>query len=317
MNEPLSFEEVTETLTRIGVPFVQAHDWGKQGTEVRHEFKVPLLTSIGIQMSSDEWVQTCSRDGDFYIGGCCGTTAAAQDIMQGVFRDERYIPAEDFAHLAALLTDHDPMAEEPFTFQGTIPRETLVGLSVETYREDLTPWAKMAFLWQLTRDHLLHKVPTPVSYPDPLKESYRVVSSHMMIFRWESIFDRHDESKIETERRSLVKATQRGLVIPHLRRVLEAYEALPQTEVLAYGIVHLDKESLIIADVGSGPMVYPTEEDAKRVFRSWLTAEEKGEEYLPNRSEGSVFNRFGIRPVQVSSQTGFQILDAVPTPEVK
>lgn len=307
MSKKLSFPEVVAQLNRLGLPYSQKTDYGKKGTEERHEFDVPFLWGVTLIMTFQEWFETCTRDGEHYIGPCCGTTGRAQDIIQEVFREGGFFSAEDLTRLGHTLSHHDERPSAEFCFTREPSRDALLDLSPTGY-QDLDPWTKMAFLWHLTRDYLLLSVPQEKGAREPLREAFTQVRTTCDIISWEMLFDR-SLSETEASRAKLLRSLTMANLIPHLKVMLAAFEEIPFKEVPCFALCH--KDSKEVAEMVSGPAIWETAKEAKRTLDIWVEAEKEGEENIPDREEKPILERFGIFHVIVNPREGVKVLDEV------
>lgn len=66
---------------------------------------------IGDVVTSDEWVRATQREGDDYIGPCCGNTGYCQDVLASVYRDGGLIKNGDLLGIGVNLSGHDGYEE--------------------------------------------------------------------------------------------------------------------------------------------------------------------------------------------------------------
>src|SRR4051812_19523177 len=85
---------------------------GEPGVDrTRYEI-LDTASSVHLPLSGDQWMSMAQRGGPDYIGGCCGNLSAAQDIMNGVFRDDGWIDGNDFLTIGQYVGGHDGFEED-------------------------------------------------------------------------------------------------------------------------------------------------------------------------------------------------------------
>src|ERR1035437_7587895 len=111
-----------ELLRGVGVIVTHDEKWVGEVGKGRHP--EPLLGTIlatYLPLSPAEWCSLAMREGENYVGGCCGNMSALQDVINGVFRDSGTVNSATLLSIAELALDHDvfeefsPLSDEEFS----------------------------------------------------------------------------------------------------------------------------------------------------------------------------------------------------------
>jgi len=88
----VDFKQRCVLLTAFGCEINQEHEYRTdKETGARAEHNVNLFRNILLPFTAQEWCSICMREGEDYLGGCCGNMSAMQDIIQEVFRNSGFI----------------------------------------------------------------------------------------------------------------------------------------------------------------------------------------------------------------------------------
>ena len=107
----MNFAERKALLETIGIHAVQARDYRPVAPDQPHN-RVPhpidIFTAFKPPFTADEWLAIAQRDGDQYIGGCCGQSGAIQDVVCGWFRDGGQVKIRELADKAEAALHNKP-----------------------------------------------------------------------------------------------------------------------------------------------------------------------------------------------------------------
>ena len=89
-------EKILELLEKRGMEINRDYEYEHTDTPaghvgVRHDKKE--IQSIEIPLTDEEWCSLCMRDGQRYMGECCGQTGQVQDILNDLFRESGIVDA--------------------------------------------------------------------------------------------------------------------------------------------------------------------------------------------------------------------------------
>jgi hypothetical protein len=184
----MDFETVTNLLKKLGVKYIQDYEYrGKPPN--REEFQIPLITYVNFNFTKIEWFEVASNEGKGYIGGCCGQTSAAQDLISKWFRfDSTGIPVRELEELAYIMKSHDGVEEiDPelprITFAGLDrPVEEVVEICAPKWKQ-MWPLDRMALVWHIIKDVCKTK-PVHVGKTKERSEVERAISMAEICLRY-------------------------------------------------------------------------------------------------------------------------------------
>lgn len=260
---------------------------GAPGTPERHSVPIPnKIKGVRLPFTPAEWCQIAMRDGDSYIGGCCGTSGAMQDIICATFRESGWIEAEDMQRLADLAEGHGgyewwfkPLAQESFD-------------KAASKWPAIPVWTKMGFVWHAVREKL--------SFDDKPEADYMIgrqdlsdqqvfaaVQGAMHIFRYEDLFNK---DKGSPDQEAANKALVVARLLPAVRRLLTILKGRhkPFKGFAVVSAEHPDE----IAQNGYGLAIYGSASRCDEMIRRW-TKEDRDLELK-------------ARPIQIDETGGVQ-----------
>lgn len=302
----MEFDRVKEVLDRLQVRFCQDFEWRGEIPD-RQAFPVEVITSVTLPFTSDEWCSICMADGDHNIGGCCGTSSAAQSEVNQAFH-QGLIKARGLERLAGLLASHDRSSREVYHFdQLDKPLEEVVE---DLFGEgplgwgQLTPWSKLAVIYHLTREYLESSPPRGLGdHMSPLAKAISILGSGFDSLSWERLY----RSATDTPMTSQGEAS-RLLTLYRMLPALATFNQevgtldLPPFE----GFALYDKQLDYVASNGYGLCIYKTFEEAEKILAFFEKQESQYTERVPKRTP--VREILDIRPVRVSSAHGLEYL---------
>lgn len=303
-----SFEHACQLLRLLRVEYNRDYDYGKQGTEKRHQFDVPCFTRVRLPFSPLEWCQCCMSDGWHYVGGCCATCSAIQDILSHAFRFHTgWLDIQELSELAELWTTHGEgdqivkFSEEPDEFH----HKAFVD-------SRLDPWEKIALVWHITKNFYQPKVPS--AYGDHLNELDQAVSllgSALHTLSFHHIFDRSFEGRPtivgEESQEQASELIVLSRILPALKTLNEQIDQLGPPPMEGWALVDLEKGPDAVAHNGLGLCVYRTEEEVEHLLQLWR--EQEGQREEKTERGGKIDDRIKVRRVRVTREKGIEFLD--------
>ncbi len=311
------FDKATELLKKLGVKWgVKSEYRGKVG-EGREEYKLPILSTVHIHFTADEWCHMASSEGAEYIGGCCGQTSNAQDILCHIFRmSPHWIPISDLEELALSLHGHDGVLEFPeVSFEGLdIPIEEVVERIErgEPKWEELSCWSRLALVWHIVRDAYEPREPHGRSKNIQEDEDtvgsadldYAVFVAQRMLQSFS--FDRFFAKNKRTDSQSQASRTIRLYrLIPYLNTIHDKIGELYSGPLEGYALWDLENDE--VASNGFGPCVFHTEDECNELIDQWERTAEEYEDGMNQKKKG-VRDRLGIRKVRITKEKGLELI---------
>lgn len=279
-----------------------------------------LFSHIDPGLTPLDWVRIASRAGDCYIGGCCGSSSAMQDVVSDWFRmHPTYVPVKELAGLAAGMIRHDGadssrFSVEPFKWGvaefGDDWDTLATHLKRGTVWAELDPWDKLAILWHIVKDSWGPEIPFAYAKErDPLDQCLTVlsraaqgISHHEFFASARSNGDEDgDEAPKHTDSDRLLRAKMLASFIPALKQFLPLVETggsldIGTLEGWALVDIREDQGDDQICTNGFGFCVHAERAELDRIVGLWLNNDAQ---HLERKEEERVRNRIGIRPIRV------------------
>lgn len=276
----------------IDMGVVVGHDtvWDGDGPE-RHEVEL-LDTVTGVNVSTlwndHDWVSVASREGDDYIGGCCGNMGLAQDITNDIFRSGGWADSNEFLQLGELLRHHDgfetfePMDDDVFAEALEQWKEVRRALTADPSLQ-IDPWYPLGIVFNAVEPML---VPDDGDVPQPrspwITEEHEIVgrlASALERMEWFDFFGGRDddEHKPQHDANALLL---RARTYPLLKRL---NTLLDETNLNFSGFALVRGGSDDVLTDNGGSCVYPTRDDAERVVTLWSRWADEERERLASR----------------------------------
>jgi hypothetical protein len=227
------------------------------------------VTHVHVQFTPQEWCDLAMREGRWYIGGCCGTTGAMQDIVNAMFRDSGHLRSGDLIELADLAISHDgfdefgPMTDEQFDAAVTAWQD-----------RRLDPYAKLGVIFNSVRDLL---VPDSLARPrdetlrDPQDAAINTLANTLRTLSWSDLF------RDDTETDGQHQANQhlaRAKALPLARQLIAALETNPD-QFSGFAIVAPSTDRVL--SNGRGSCVYSDHQAAEDMVALWAKQDDPPE----------------------------------------
>jgi hypothetical protein len=298
----LGFAGAAAVLKRLNVEFRQTEEW-RDKPPPRRPHALPFFKGIKLPFTPEEWCDLMMNEGRYYVGGCCGTSSAVQDILGQVFRFETgWMDVEKLAEVAMLQVSHGERKERPnFKDLGDLDA------AIKKWTE-LDPWQKLAVLWHLIKDCYVPKVPSapPHDLP-PVEDAIDVLQTGLQALSIHRMFVR-EETPASQDRTERLMALYR--LLPAIRTLHDKIGELDPGPLEGYALIDREQGGKV-AENGYGLCVYWTRAEAEKMLESWRSEDS---EHKVKKDRKPIDERIGIRPVRVSSEKGLEFLDDVAAP---
>jgi hypothetical protein len=309
----MTFDEAIGHLTRLKVQSYRDYDYGKQGTDTRHKFKVNVFSGFLIPFTAEEWCAIAMRESDHYIGGCCGTTSAAQGYVNAAFQDGGYISGKDLSELADLLAHHDEPVKAFCTFnEPKEPIADLVEKAVKRWKK-IDPWSKIALLWHVTKNFIGPEVPRAYGkHMSELEVAMSTVEDLLRYLSFERVFKwgRTGESEELDSQGTAQRAVLMAKLLPALKVVYDQIKILDAGPFEGFALIDKEKGPDAVARNGRGLCLFSTREEVDDLLKLWREQEAQYEE--KTERDGKIDDRIGVRRVRVTTEKGLEFLDDGP-----
>lgn len=303
----MDFETAKAALEKLGVEYGLEYEYrGEVGPE-RKSYDLPLFTSVTPPFTPEMWVSIARNTGEHYIGGCCGSSSAMQDLVCSWFRmANEGVRIRELAELAASQVEHDG-EESPFHEI----KDLMEKIEHLSDKERSDPWWMFALLWHITKDHFsMEKPRATVDRLSPLEKSLSIVERTCRAISWARIFERKNDDGTPEAPTSQEKA-ERSLMLarflPAVKTLWEKVGDLYLGPVNGFAILESAKGTKAIAENGRGYCIFETEADVNALFDIWDEQDSHYEEQRERRPPSR--ERFSVRPVRVTLEEGIVFTD--------
>jgi hypothetical protein len=314
----MEFETAKAYMDRLGIEYGQDTEYRGEPGKGRAPHPLPVLRTVRPGFRPVDWMNIASRDGDEYIGGCCGQTSVIQDVICGWFRTSLYyVPLDQLAEVAEGMVRHDGKEHSQFSLMpwewGFWPEVTdwpsTIAFLEKPHTDEgegsnyntLKPWYKLAVCWHLVKDHWAPSIPGAIrSDYSPADEAISIVDSIAQAISFHRVFSGLREGDV-TARDKLRRAGHLHRFIPALKALMEHVEDLDLGTLEGWALVDLasaedGEEPEGICQNGYGYCVYATRAEMNRIIDLWKKNDASREE---RKDEARVENKVGIRPIKI------------------
>ncbi|RJR10699.1 hypothetical protein C4588_02795 [Candidatus Parcubacteria bacterium] len=256
------------------------------------------VESVYIPLMPEEWCALCMRDGDYYVGGCCGQTGLIQDCFNSLFRNSGYAASYELLQLANRCQNHEgfeifsePLSQEKFD-KYIVDWRRSIDTAATTDSWILSPIIKIGLCYRAVEDKLHESrlnVPTRGhDYSDPADVFYALYHN-IEYLNYKDLFS--DPNEVNGQKHANIQLRLARL-LPAAVKLQEAIAKL-NIDFQGYGLFETDTNKL--CGNSYGECLYYTREEAQKILDLWQKSEAKAE------------CRWTIRSVSVSLNDGLLI----------
>src|ERR1700761_806551 len=95
------FQKRCDYLKKLKVEYWLHNEYRGEVGKGRKSYDLDLFKAVKLPITAHEWMALCRNDGKFYIGGCCSSSAAIQDIVDSECRfGEGFMDCRKLAEIA-------------------------------------------------------------------------------------------------------------------------------------------------------------------------------------------------------------------------
>lgn len=285
-----AFPAIDEKLrTFAGVEIQYEEEWvGEVGKNRHPEPRPEIIRQVRLPFTPAEWWELTTREGGDYIGPCCGTTGAMQDILCAVYRDGGWISGSDFLELGMHAESH------PDGFENWNKKlsEKQLNTAIEKWSK-VPNWDRIGIIYRALKDRLrpgIQQELWPRTTDLTEKDVLRILHSGLRYLKFQDVFGGDKDPARQLHANRVVTLAR---VLPAAKlffKTLAGYQ--PFTGV---AIVSAENPEHVI-DNHQGLCLYKSEEDAQEVIR--LSTRGRAER-----------GKFKTRPVLVSVEEGLVFMD--------
>jgi len=288
-----------------GVKALQCSEYRGEAGVDRKSVYLPLFRSINPGFSSTQWMSLACREGNSYVGGCCGNMSAVQDIICSWFRHDAFsIPISELAEVAEAMIRHDGedsgFAVLPWEWQDPVAEswtgwDDVLG-TVAPIWETLGPWYALSILWHLVKDNWTPEViEAPSPNRNPLRDALFMLSNSAAVLDchyWFGGDDNPGSQERASHARSLAK------FIPAFQTIHGHLTELDWGGFEGWALIDLrDEGGTSICRNGYGYCFYETLVEVQEIAKQWRRSDEEHEDDCGKKPP--IDERIGMRPVRV------------------
>lgn len=286
-----SFETRAKYLEDLGVEYYCEEEY--RGEVPRQPFKLNLFRNVRLPFSPEQWMTLVQRDGNNYIGGCCGTTGGIQDELNEVFRDNGFISIRDLVDLGDTMANHNGEPSDGFGFHSytkTLADWVAQAKNIEPHERDC--WAMIALLYHVTKDH--YKPERPMVFRETVGEFEKATSILRTSF-WRIALD-HAFGEAKNSQDKTNRLMKLHLVSPALKTFMETLKESAPAPFDGFAIVKNDE----VVTNSLGYYIFDTKDKAEEI----LTLHRNARAEYKEKDLELIDEVYGIRPVRVSLEDG-------------
>jgi hypothetical protein len=300
--DPLCEEE--RILRPVGVKLSYKRRWRRNDPPPRESFIDPnVIESVRLPFNPTDWWHLTTREGRDYIGPCCGTSGAMQDIICEAYRDSGWIKSDALLELGGLGETHDGYEDwkEPLSLDDLRAKANL-----EAWTEH-DRWGIIGIVYRALRPKLeasltWHKLRGPGRFRPPSeKHTIHVLRQGLTLLSWGDIITRENDGGQSHANRHLLIAR----VLPAAKLLVKQLAEFQPFN--GFAIVGEDDKDIVI-DNRLGACVYNTVEDAQKIIDLSRKVEKDLAEDNPEHADAKPFAAL-IRPVRVTVEDGLTFTD--------
>lgn len=306
MKSKAEFEQRCRILDNIGAGYNIETEWRGSGKK-RKQYKLPLFISIGIPLTPEEWFELCSREGNHYIGGCCGAASEIQDHLNGWFRDGGWVDCKKLELVATAWGNHE--GGEEFKKK---PKINIIEEMADRFHstkqcwpelKQNDPWGKILICWYIIQGFYTKKTPEfqrahkrKSAAENSISDIYRLSMGLSFLTMFQD--DEHSAQYIGN------KVEYFAQIYPPLKKAVDLIES--QIEDFN-GYCLFDTQADEIAMNGLGYCIFATKKDAQAILKQWVKEDSRRKNR--RKDETPTSNRIKIRKLKISPKTDIQFLD--------
>ena len=269
---------------------------GKVGVRVDYSDKGGI-TGIFVPFTPKEWFDIASQNGRHYIGGCCGTASAMQDIVCSMFRDGGELDSGTLLRLGDYAKSHP----DGFEDWADKIKPTTLRRRIQDWKK-LDPWNKLGVIYRVTYDKLadsdwhgtrpsIHSRPKPESSINHLYNGLRVLN-------YSDLFDRMDRGNEPPEfgpQRHANTLVLIARIMPDARSLVDVLKA-KFAEFEGHTITHETRPDEPLEN-GLGLCIYAEKPHADEMVERWT------------KDGPELEGKLRVRPVRITMESGITFLD--------
>ena len=186
MTNPTTESPLDEAILAPFVVVSYHDDWVHADGKATQVFDTTKIDMIQVKFSPEQWWAMASREGEEYIGGCCGTTSAAQDVLCGIHRDGGFIRGSTLLELEAHLQQHEGFE----IWANDAPIADIQAVIAAWADDSVSGWDKLGAAWQVVKRkwHLALPRTEAKNDVDEFRRAQRIASNSLFYLTHSALF---------------------------------------------------------------------------------------------------------------------------------
>lgn len=309
--------ERVRMIAEFGAIVTHDDEWeGEPGVDRRRYILLNTVRGVHLPLSPSDWMMLATREGQGYVGGCCGNMSVVQDRINGIFRDSGYAEAPELLAIGEAMRDHDGteshfLALDDAAFEERIEAWKKAEADPDPSQRPIDPWFKLGMVFNavepLLKPHS-YEVPQGRGRHDEEHDLLATLNRTLTTMTWTDLFTRNDPD--ERAQHQANAAVLRAKVYPLTKRLSSHLEA---TVIDFTGFAIVDPETGEVQSDYHGLCLYPERDQAERVMELWHRYAEDEAERLRKRDGEEAEKAFWterkgrIAPARVTLADGLTI----------
>ena len=231
-----------------------------------HKGKIERLE---LPLTKADWWELCTREGDEYVGGCCGNMSHVQDHLNEVFREGGWVRGSTFREIMLALEEHGNFEDIMKTFAelGTEDPAELLKRSKEHWLH-LGPLNRLFLTWELVKSDLNKERVAVANVPNrpEIEDAVHLLARATYSLSWDFLIT--DSLQTTAQKALMYRNVVRrlGPALGVLYRNLKGLE--PETIDPAFAICKRGTHDIM--ENSRGLMVYDTREEAETWVKEYI-----------------------------------------------
>lgn len=269
---------------------------GPVGTPERKRVERPeRITHVRFGLSPQDWCDLCMRDGQYYMGSCCGNTSQIQDVYNGIFRDGGSADAHTVFELMEMAAHHEGF--EIYTEK--FDKEKLPEL-LEKW-DELSPIDKIGVCCQSVKDRLKPtRMEQPMTRPQEPDDFLSILEYSLRLISYQDVFGRDKGAEKSGQHHANVELLL-ARAVPAAKKFLDASVPFLSKPFEGFAIVKKGTEEIQSNHLGL--CIYRFEKHAQEAVDLWKRARDGARD-----DEKDEFTKHlesvEIRPIAISAFSG-------------
>jgi hypothetical protein len=312
------FAKRCKYLKALGVEYRQEHEYRPEKPP-RKAYPLRLFSTVKPPFTPHEWLALCVKEGQFYVGGCCGNMSAVQDEVSYVLRfDSGWFDCkkklEGVVEAMAVHDGGELFKALPAPLDKCVrdARSSLrkIAKSRRLGKKAYDPWKLLALIWHIVKDFYAPERPHPEARVtnttrSALDDAVSDLGRHLYSISIEHAFSGaagKDGDEVRNHANCLVRLAR---ILPALKTLNEHIDRLDPGPIEGFALVRRASPDDVLVN-GRGLCVFGTEDEAQKLIKLWVQEDEEYESEGPKQKAED----FAIRKVKVTKEKGVEFQGA-------